>query len=70
MAGMLMKKNFLTMYLFIILIGCSTFQEMSRIPDQGLAIKDKTILSFLRTTTLKNIDIQASDLPEAIKYLF
>lgn len=64
-----MKKQFLTTCLLTLLFGCSAFQEMPHILDHDLTIKDKELLSFLRTTMLKNIEIQASDLPEAMNLL-
>jgi hypothetical protein len=54
---------------FALLFGCSVVKEKPHILENGLSIKDKTILSFLRTTELKYIEIQASDLTEAMNIL-
>ncbi|MDX9776839.1 MAG: hypothetical protein RBT40_12970 [Petrimonas sp.] len=64
-----MRKYFLLTICVLILSGCSIFNSTPRIPENNLSMEDKTLLSFLRTTNLTNIEIKSSDLTEAMSLL-
>ena len=63
------KLFFLCACVVMLSLGCSVCKETPYIPERGLSTKDKTLLSFLRTTTLKNIEIQSPDLTGAMDLL-
>jgi hypothetical protein len=65
-----MKKLFLLGTSVVVLsFGCSVCKHTPCISEEGLSMKDKALLSFLRTTNLKNIEIQSTDLMGAMNLL-